>query len=48
MHLDVRVDDMAAAAQQVRDIGGELIDDTSETFWVFLDPEGHPFCLVAM
>ena len=48
MHLDVRVTDLASATQQVQEIGGVLIDDASETFWVFLDPEGHPFCLVTM
>jgi hypothetical protein len=50
MHLDVWVDDLAAAHDHVMSLGARLIqpvaDPTSnEQFQVYADPAGHPFCL---
>lgn len=48
MHLDVRVDDPDAAEAQVLELGATRVPDAHEddTFRVFRDPDGHPFCLV--
>jgi catechol 2,3-dioxygenase-like lactoylglutathione lyase family enzyme len=46
MHVDVRVDDMDAAEQQVLSLGATKAASDHETFRVYLDPAGHPFCLV--
>jgi len=48
MHLDVRVDDIAAAEPQVLALGAtlhEMQPSTDGGFRVFVDPAGHPFCL---
>ncbi len=46
MHLDVIVDDLDAAEAAVIDLGATRHPDQPGTsFWVFLDPAGHPFCL---
>ncbi len=42
-HLDVMVDDVAAATPQVLALGARLL---SQPAHVFADPAGHPFCLV--
>ena len=45
-HLDLAVDDLDAAAQEVVGLGGSLPDEQpGETWRVLLDPSGHPFCL---
>jgi predicted enzyme related to lactoylglutathione lyase len=45
-HLDVAVDDRAAAADRVVELGGSVADpQPGETWTVCLDPAGHPFCL---
>ncbi|GIL35151.1 VOC family protein [Phycicoccus sp. DTK01] len=45
-HLDLAVDDLDAAAQEVVGLGGTLPDEQpGETWRVVLDPSGHPFCL---
>jgi catechol 2,3-dioxygenase-like lactoylglutathione lyase family enzyme len=41
MHLDVMVDDVAAAGPQVLALGATLLSGT-----VYADPAGHPFCLI--
>lgn len=47
-HLDFDVDDLDAGERQVLAIGARKADvQPGETFRVFLDPAGHPFCLVA-
>ena len=46
MHIDVRVDDMDVAEQQVLALGAVKAGSDHETFRVYLDPAGHPFCLV--
>lgn len=48
MHIDVRVDDLAAAREAAEQIGARLLRAESEVFWVMADPEGHPFCLVKL
>ena len=48
-HLDLGVDDLPDAQQQVLALGATLLEDWSDTrTWrVFADPDGHPFCLCA-
>lgn len=45
MHFDLMVDDMDAAQAHAIRLGARLVDDGQESFRVFLDPAGHPFCL---
>lgn len=46
MHLDVMVEDLDTAEAAVLELGATLADhQPGETFRVFLDPSGHPFCL---
>lgn len=46
MHLDLVVDDLDEGEREVLARGGTKADDQpGETFRVFLDPAGHPFCL---
>ncbi|MEV5739243.1 VOC family protein [Microbispora rosea] len=48
-HLDLTVDDMAEAENQVLALGAvrhEHQPDEGRGWTVFLDPAGHPFCLV--
>jgi catechol 2,3-dioxygenase-like lactoylglutathione lyase family enzyme len=42
LHLDVMVEDVAEAAKQVLALGATRGDGQG----VFMDPAGHPFCLV--
>lgn len=47
-HIDVTVDDVDAAEQQVLDLGARRTDlqpGLDENWRVYLDPVGHPFCL---
>ncbi|MFJ9518888.1 VOC family protein [Kitasatospora sp. NPDC101801] len=45
LHLDVEVEDLDAAEARVLELGAVRKD--VETGWrVYLDPAGHPFCLV--
>ncbi len=46
VHLDIRVKDLDLAEQQVVALGASSMDSGTEAFRVFLDPAGHPFCLV--
>lgn len=47
MHIDVVVDDLDVAEAAVVELGaGKAVDQPGDTFRVFLDPAGHPFCLV--
>ena len=46
LHLDLEVDDMDAAHQRAVQLGARLLD-TQDTFRVYADPVGHPFCLCA-
>jgi catechol 2,3-dioxygenase-like lactoylglutathione lyase family enzyme len=42
VHLDVMVEDVAAATPQVLELGATKLDGDD----VFADPAGHPFCLI--
>jgi hypothetical protein len=47
MHLDFEVDDLDEGERHVLSIGARKADyQPGEHFRVFLDPAGHPFCLV--
>ena len=41
MHVDVMVEDVAAAGARVIDLGARHLQDD-----VYADPAGHPFCLI--
>ena len=43
VHLDVMVDDLAAADREVRRLGARRLTDGQD---VYADPAGHPFCLI--
>ena len=43
MHLDVMVDDLAAAAPKVLALGARRLAGGDH---VYADPAGHPFCLI--
>ena len=50
MHLDLYVDDVLAAHDEVLAFGATLLQaaddlETREGFQVYADPAGHPFCL---
>jgi catechol 2,3-dioxygenase-like lactoylglutathione lyase family enzyme len=46
VHLDIEVDDLAAAAGWAEELGAVLADfQPQDDVRVFLDPAGHPFCL---
>jgi hypothetical protein len=45
-HLDVEVDDVEAAEQQVLGLGATRLPGEGLDFRVYADPAGHPFCLV--
>lgn len=49
VHLDLGVDDIAAAETAVLALGARVADEQPSgdgEFKVFLDPAGHPFCLI--
>jgi catechol 2,3-dioxygenase-like lactoylglutathione lyase family enzyme len=43
VHLDVMVDDLSAAAEEVLRLGGRRLSGGTH---VYADPAGHPFCLI--
>ncbi|MDP9392347.1 MAG: VOC family protein [Actinomycetota bacterium] len=46
MHLDIEVEDLAAATEHALAVGAELADfQPQDDVRVCLDPAGHPFCL---
>ncbi len=45
-HLDVKVDDLDAGETAVLAIGATATGSGTNTFRVYLDPAGHPFCLI--
>jgi predicted enzyme related to lactoylglutathione lyase len=49
LHLDLHVDDIAAADAEAREFGAQVVQRadfaTESGFVVYLDPAGHPFCL---
>ncbi|WP_460540306.1 VOC family protein [Glycomyces halotolerans] len=48
MHFDVKVDDLDEGERQVLELGARRLEGGGETFRVYADPVGHPFCLVTM
>jgi catechol 2,3-dioxygenase-like lactoylglutathione lyase family enzyme len=48
MHLDIRVADLDEGERGVLALGARRLEGGSETFRVYADPVGHPFCLVTM
>lgn len=50
IHLDLHVEDLAAAHEEVLAAGARLLQPAADTsapegFQVYADPAGHPFCL---
>jgi len=50
IHLDLWVEDIDAAHEQVMALGAKLLkpatrDGSTDNFQVYADPAGHPFCL---
>ena len=50
IHLDLWIDDIAGAHEQVTSLGATLLKearggDSPDDFQVYADPAGHPFCL---
>ncbi len=46
MHIDIAVDDLAAAVADAIELGATLAEfQPQEDVRVLLDPAGHPFCL---
>ena len=54
VHLDLHVDDLAAAERRAHELGGRRLQratrpadnpDGGEMFAVYASPAGHPFCL---
>lgn len=50
VHIDLHVDDPAAAHAEVMALGATLLQpaetfDTAEGYQVYGDPAGHPFCI---
>ncbi len=50
IHLDLWVDDIEAAHKEVMSLGATLLqpaadNDGPDSFQVYADPAGHPFCL---
>ena len=46
IHLDIRVEDFDVAEPAVLALGATKAGSDQETFRVYLDPAGHPFCLI--
>lgn len=49
MHVDIVVDNIDEAIQQIIDLGGKLVEEKTEGNWrwvVMQDPDGNRFCLV--
>ncbi len=46
MHIDVKVDDFDVAEAAVLALGATKAGSDKPTFRVYLDPAGHPFCLI--
>jgi predicted enzyme related to lactoylglutathione lyase len=50
IHLDLWIDDVEAAHEQVVSLGATLLkpaedDEAPDAYQVYADPAGHPFCL---
>ena len=44
-HLDIEIDDLDAGEARALELGATRLDGGGETYRVFADPAGHPFCL---
>jgi len=44
-HLDIRVEDLDIGQVRALELGATRLPGSGETFRVFADPAGHPFCL---
>jgi predicted enzyme related to lactoylglutathione lyase len=44
-HLDIDVDDLDTGETRVLELGARRLPGGGDTFRVFADPAGHPFCL---
>jgi catechol 2,3-dioxygenase-like lactoylglutathione lyase family enzyme len=44
-HLDVTVEDIEAAEERVLKLGATRLPGGEDSFRVYADPAGHPFCL---
>ena len=45
VHLDIAVDDFEDADRRLSNLGARRVQK-HPTFWVYIDPVGHPFCIV--
>jgi predicted enzyme related to lactoylglutathione lyase len=45
-HLDFQTDDLDAGQARALELGASRLDAGGESFRVFTDPAGHPFCLI--
>lgn len=52
LYLDLLVDDLTEACDAVEAAGAEpltgVLDPGPKAWRIYMDPEGHPFCLVSM
>ena len=46
IHMNMLVEDLAAAEAEVLRLGATSLNAGTDTFRVYTDPSGHPFCLV--
>ena len=46
LHLDIKVDDLDAGEAAVLALGARLTGRGGQTYRIYLDPAGHPFCLI--
>ena len=46
-HIDVKVDDLDVGERAALALGARATGSTTDTFRVYLDPAGHPFCLIS-
>jgi hypothetical protein len=46
-HLDLFVDDLDAGEARALELGATRLNGGGQTFRVFADPAGHPFCLTS-
>jgi Glyoxalase-like domain len=50
LHLELAVDDLAAAEQRALELGARRADEqpSPDKWLVLLDPAGHPFCITTL
>ena len=48
MHLDIAVNDIDQAEKQALALGARRLPGEGQSFRVYSDPAGHPFCLVKL